>query len=291
MRIWFVQEKPLLQSSGTLGPENTIYQMMDANTKEHVTLPPFSAVQGNGAVVHIECQGQRAGSRWFGQDYMVCYNGQWYPPGNVCITCEGIHKEYKSNDTNLMELVKSPWTAGVYRWDNHTGDFVFVCSALVVGTDLIVTGNHCVQENGTAISPGLVRVAVGKSYVNWNDERDLYSQTLTVTGWDETGKRVINETTFYTNADCRTMISKLEEPDEELENEIMKFGRYCTDKVFPASFLGTGAVFLNENPQVDFSIGVLTSIHKSFSIFVGPRSEEAIEDMKRFYSHMIDLNH
>ncbi|XP_039281904.1 uncharacterized protein LOC111057095 isoform X4 [Nilaparvata lugens] len=344
--------------------ENTIYQLMKSD-REHVTLLPNSPVQGNGTVVHIECQGANRGTTsWFGQDYMVCYNGEWYPPGNLCITCEGIDKEYKSNDTDLMEVVYSPWIAGVYVWSNTSGNFVFVCSASVVGTDIIVTAARCVQENGKALDVNLVRVAVGKTHVDWNDERDIYSQTLkmskitdqnlhskaakgymgllemfksvsflllkdrvefnsfvraicpqfkrifkglhmvsksnmrylngTVTGWDKSGKRISFRTTFYNNADCRKLISELDEDDEEreqLESEIKKFGSYCTDRGFPESFLGTGAIYYDEGLKANRSVGALTRLFKSFSIFMGPRSDEVLDEMTRFYSNMIDKNY
>ncbi|XP_022200214.1 modular serine protease isoform X2 [Nilaparvata lugens] len=414
--------------------ENTIYQLMKSD-REHVTLLPNSPVQGNGTVVHIECQGANRGTTsWFGQDYMVCYNGEWYPPGNLCIkfcpplnllnsviectlndkpvscqenvrpgtvadnrckagyndsstkrnerniclntgkwsyqfvecflSCEGIDKEYKSNDTDLMEVVYSPWTAGVYVWSNTSENFVFVCSASIVGTDIIVTAARCVQENGKALDVNLVRVAVGKTHVDWNDERDIYSQTLkmskitdqnlhskaakgymgllemfksvsflllkdrvefnsfvraicpqfkrifkglhmvsksnmrylngTVTGWDKSGKRISFRTTFYNNADCRKLISELDEDDEEreqLESEIKKFGSYCTDRGFPESFLGTGAIYYDEGLKANRSVGALTRLFKSFSIFMGPRSDEVLDEMTRFYSNMIDKNY
>ncbi|XP_039283211.1 uncharacterized protein LOC111051958 [Nilaparvata lugens] len=66
---------------------NTIYfQKVSASENKKQILAPNSAVRGNATVVHLECRDKvRQSTSFQGEYYMVCYDGQWFPPNNVCI--------------------------------------------------------------------------------------------------------------------------------------------------------------------------------------------------------------
>ncbi|XP_039281902.1 uncharacterized protein LOC111061328 [Nilaparvata lugens] len=306
--------------------ENTIYQLMKSD-REHVTLLPNSPVQGNGTVVHIECQGANRGTTsWFGQDYMVCYNGEWYPSGNVCIKfCPPLNllnsvTECTLNDkpVSCQENVR-PGTVADNRckagYDDtstkrnerniclNTGNWSYQFVECFIskgykGVLEMLKSMSFLLLKGRVEFNSFVRAICSRKHLEGHrhevSKSNIRYLNGTVTGWDKSGKRFSFRTTFYNNADCRELISELDEDDEEreqLESEIKKFGSYCTDRGFPESFLGTGAIYYDEDLKANRSVGVLTRLFKSFSIFVGPRSDEALDDMTRFYSDLIDKNY
>ncbi|XP_039281624.1 uncharacterized protein LOC111045025 [Nilaparvata lugens] len=237
------------KSCQILSAPNTIYFQKKSGSNKQI-LTPNTAVDGNAEVVHIECaDGARESTSWQGEHYMVCYDGQWYPPNNVCIklcpawsllnsefsctlndkavscekniragtvanrTCKlgyveqsnaplSICKDdgewsqnyldcftdcgetdhhYQSNDTQYDTSVAFPWKAGLYKKKSDSDDFEFICSATLVETQYLLTAARCVTDsNGTVISGELLRVGLGKSYIEWNDPRDIHAQNLEV---------------------------------------------------------------------------------------------------------------
>ncbi|XP_039282679.1 modular serine protease-like [Nilaparvata lugens] len=181
---------------------------------------------------------------------MVCYDGQWYPPNNVCIklcpalsfpnsvfectvngepvscernmqprtvatrTCKSgyrdeshnapnickdngeweykhidcytdcgvIDRDYQSNNTEYDDLLTFPWKAGLYMKKGDSNDFEFICSATLLETGNVITAASCVKDsNGSLINSDLLRVGLGKSYMPWNDPRDIHAQKFEVT--------------------------------------------------------------------------------------------------------------
>ncbi|XP_039282684.1 uncharacterized protein LOC111045032 isoform X2 [Nilaparvata lugens] len=67
-------------------PNTNYFQKKSDSDKDKQILPPSSVVNGNAAVVHIECSDKERQSTSFqGEYYMVCYDGKWYPRRNVCV--------------------------------------------------------------------------------------------------------------------------------------------------------------------------------------------------------------
>ncbi|RZF42491.1 hypothetical protein LSTR_LSTR004410 [Laodelphax striatellus] len=402
---------------------NTIHYQKKSDSEKDVLLPN-SAVDGNGAVVHIECHGiARENTSWHGEHYMVCYDGKWYPPNNVCIklcpalilpnsvlkctlndepvsceenirprtianrTCKSGHMddsnaplnfckdngewnhnyidcytdcgeidtEYQPNGSEHDNLVVSPWKAGLYKKKNESEEFEFICGATLIGTESLVTAARCVRESdGSLIRNDLLRVGLGKSYMLWNDPRDIHSQkyeVATVTdeflhvllagnqvsklqksleflkpisfiflkgrieftsfvrpicsdsqglnsqiehlngtmyGWDRNGNHSLYRSLLYTNEECKTLISNMGNPDE-LNKEMKKFGRFCTDRVFPEFLHGSSVFYHNGTVDAYYLIGVLIGIHDSISVFQGMRDREAALSMFAYYNNLIRI--
>ncbi|XP_039282677.1 uncharacterized protein LOC111045030 isoform X2 [Nilaparvata lugens] len=417
---------------------NTIY-FEKKTESEKENLQPNSVVDGNGAVVHIECaDGARESTSWQGEHYMVCYDGQWYPPNNVCIKlcqmfnhsnsvfectldgepvsceehmrprtvvtrtckprftfrdvsktpptsickdngnwshtfldcfteCGSIDHEYQSNDTELLNLVNFPWKAGVYKKKSDSDDFEFICGASLVGALFLLSAARCVRySNGTLISNDLLRVGLGKKYMQWNDPRDIHAQiyevskatnpmihaklaghqltdrnksldsiepwsfiflkkkvdlnsfvrpictvttmryrlylnyTLmtsqmeylngTIYGWDHDGNHLSYDIKLYTNEYCITLISNSNLTNrDELENEMMKLGRFCTDRSLPDTFYGTSVIHYNATGDVYSFVGILIGIYDSISVFQGVIDLDATFAVLDYYNSFMAL--
>ncbi|KAJ8952892.1 hypothetical protein NQ318_006508, partial [Aromia moschata] len=107
-----------------------------------------------------------------------CWQGTWNRPPPAC---QPICGEKKVNVLPLIVNGKTvdqgnyPWVTAVYHKINES--FQFVCGGSMLTQRVILTAAHCVTNSrGEVIPKEKIRIAVGKYYIKYNDNRDIEAQ-------------------------------------------------------------------------------------------------------------------
>ncbi|XP_039281799.1 modular serine protease isoform X3 [Nilaparvata lugens] len=100
--------------------------------------------------------------------------GKWkyvmYDCAPICGVTEKGNEELVDS-TESIDAVKAPWNAAIYLADNAT--FTLMCGGALISEQFILTAAKCVKdEKGSLRSASSLRVALAKTYRDWNDPRD-----------------------------------------------------------------------------------------------------------------------
>ncbi|RZF35141.1 hypothetical protein LSTR_LSTR016584 [Laodelphax striatellus] len=76
------------------------------------------------------------------------------------------------NSIETIDATQAPWNAAVYLADQN-GTINMICGGTLISEEFIITAAKCVKdESGSVRNASVFRVALGKTFKDWNDPRD-----------------------------------------------------------------------------------------------------------------------
>ncbi|KAK7865598.1 hypothetical protein R5R35_012674 [Gryllus longicercus] len=136
-----------------------------------------------GTTAMVECRGFYVNKEESSFDTICQFNGQWSRHVTPCQpkcgepTPEGLPFIAGGTKAKNGEF---PWHAGIYRFNHDRENYEQICGGNVISERLIVSAGHCFWNMATSSIVDLkdYKVAVGKYYREWNNNRDMvYVQT------------------------------------------------------------------------------------------------------------------